>query len=280
MACTKPSGLPSLVLLFLVLAVAAAGPGVALKLEPTGTIEHFPPLLDCAPTTASPSRNDSAFHANVLSLLAALPSAAAAAPTGSAFARSGAAGRDCAFARGACFGFGAPRGGSFPGDCRSCLSAAAEDVANGCGASRRAGAWRTGCFLSYADTNRSTAREDAFRGWFYEDSDDGDGDSPTVALGRQCTANRTAAECARCLNESVQVVPALKVGRQLSMVHRDAVVVVGYACYLRVPLFPPTPLWLQYLFGIAGIIDVVALVLAEVCGVLFCIRKAREFNPA
>ncbi|RCV07778.1 hypothetical protein SETIT_1G272800v2 [Setaria italica] len=278
MACTKPSGLPSLVLLFLVLAVAAVGPGVALKLEPTGTIEHFPPLLDCAPTTASPSRNDSAFHANVLSLLAALPSAAAAAPTGSAFARSGGAGRDCAFARGACFGFGAPRGGSFPGDCRSCLSAAAEDVAKGCGASRRAGAWRAGCFLSYADTNRSTAREDAFRGWFYEDSDDGD--SPTVALGRQCTANRTAAECARCLNESAQVVPALKVGRQLSMVHRDAVVVVGYACYLRVPLFPPTPLWLQYLFGIAGIIDVVALVLAEVCGVLFCIRKAREFNPA
>jgi hypothetical protein len=221
MACTKPSGLSSLVVL--VLLMAAAGPGVALKLEPTDTIKHFPPLLDCAPATASPAWNDNAFSANVLSLLAA--------PTGTAFAR------------GACFGFGAPHDGSSPGDCRSCLSAAAEDVAAGCGASRRAGAWRAGCFLSYADTNRSTAREDAFRGWFYDDSD-GD-NSATAALGSQCTANRTAAECAGCLNESTQVVPALKVGTQLSTVHGDAVVVVGYACYLRIPLFPP-PLWLQY----------------------------------
>jgi hypothetical protein len=62
--------------------------------------------------------------------------------------------------------------------------------------------------------------------------------------------NRTAAECSRCLNESAQVVPALKEGRQLSLVHGDAVVVVGYSCYLRVPLFPPPttrlPVWVDY----------------------------------
>ena len=48
--------------------------------------------------------------------------------------------------RGLCFGLGAPHGPS-PGDCLACLSAAAEDV------------WRAGCFLSYADTNTSTARD-------------------------------------------------------------------------------------------------------------------------
>ena len=37
--------------------------------------------------------------------------------------------------------------GPSPGDCLACLSAAAEDV------------WRAGCFLSYADTNTSTARD-------------------------------------------------------------------------------------------------------------------------
>ncbi|RLN09205.1 cysteine-rich receptor-like protein kinase 15 [Panicum miliaceum] len=222
---------------------------------------------------AGAGRHERTLPANVLSLLGALPSAAAAAPTGSASTRSGGAGRDRAFARGVCFGFGAPDGPSSPGDCRSCLSSAA-----GCGgASRRAGAWRAGCFLSYADTDRPTAREDAFRGWFY---DDGGDDAPTAALGSQCTANRTAAECARCLNESAQVVPALKEGNGLLMVHGDAVVVVGYACYLRVPLLRPTPRWEQNLFGAIGVIDVVAEVLMEVGGVLFCIKIAREFDPA
>ncbi|XP_025798963.1 uncharacterized protein LOC112878910 [Panicum hallii] len=270
MACPKPTGL------LLVLVMAAAGSGVALKLEPTGTSTHFLPLLDCDPAAAAaaPSRNDSAFRANVLSLLGTLPSEAE--PTGSASTRSGGAGRDRAFARGVCFGFGAPDGPSSHDDCRSCLSAAAEDVAAGCGAaSRRAGAWRVSCFLSYADTNRPTAREDAFRGWFYDDN----GDAPTAALGTQCTANRTAAECARCLNEPAQVVPALKKGGRLSMVRGDAVVVVGYACYLRVPLSRPTPRWQRNLFGVVDVFDVVGIVLIEVGGVLFCIKIAREFDP-
>ena len=51
------------------------------------------------------------------------------------------------------------------------------------------------------------AREGTFRGWFY---DDGDG-APTAALGSQCRANSTAAECTRCLDESAQVMPALEV---------------------------------------------------------------------
>ncbi|CAN6304749.1 unnamed protein product [Urochloa humidicola] len=272
MASPKHSGgiLPSLIVLVLVMLLQQ--PGIALTMEPAGTSTHFPPLLDCAPSKAARSDNrDTAFRANVLSLLDALPSTAAAAPTGSAATDVG-DGRDRAFARGACFGLGAPGGPSPGDDCLECLSAAARDVVAGCGAgSRRAGAWRAGCFLSYADTNASTAREDAFRGWFYDDA-------PTAALGSQCTANRTAAECSRCLNESARVVPALKHGNRLSMVHGDAVVVVGYACYLRVPLvqLAHDPWWM----GIVYAIDVIVVVLIEVGGVLLCIDIARQFNPA
>ena len=238
MECAKPSVVSTLIIL--VFAVTAEPGIVALKLEPTGTSAHFPPLLDCAlapaaaGAVAAPSNNLSAFRDNVLSLLGALPAAAAAAPTGFAAAQSG--GDDHAFARAFCFGFGARRGSS-PDNCLECLSAAVEDVADGCHG-RRGAVWRAGCFLSYADTNASTPREDVFRGWFYDDDDD---DTPTAALGSQCVATSTAAECSRCLNESAQVVPKLKEGRQLSLVHGDAVVVVGYSCYLRVPLFPPRP---------------------------------------
>ena len=215
-----------------------------LKLEPTGTSSHIPPLLDCAPAPAARSNNLTAFRCNVLALLSALP---AAAPTGfvAAAQSGGAVCDDRAFARAFCFGFGARRRGSVPGDnCLECLSAAAQDAADGCHG-RRGAVWRAGCFLSYVDTNASTAREDAWRGWFYDDDSD---DTLTAALGT-CVANRTAAECSRCLNESAQVVPALKEGRQLSLVHGDVVVVVGYSCYLRVPLSPPKirwPVWVNY----------------------------------
>jgi hypothetical protein len=245
MECPKPSAVSALVLL---VHVIAAEPGIALKLEPTGTSSHIPPLLDCAPAPAgaAPSNNLSAFRNNVLAVLGALPAAAAAVPTGfvAAAQSGGAVGDDRAFARAFWFGFGARRRGSFPGDnCLECLSAAAQDVADGCHG-RRGAVWRAGCFLSYADTNTSTPREDAWRGWFYDD------DTPPAAELGTCVANRTAAECSRCLNESAQVVPALKEGRQLSLVHGDAVVVVGYSCYLRVPLFPPPttrlPVWVDY----------------------------------
>ncbi|CAN6298986.1 unnamed protein product [Urochloa humidicola] len=268
MASLKLSGggLPALIILVL-----------ALKVEPTGTSTHSPPLLDCAPApaTAPSSDDDAAFRANVLALLGALPSIAAAAPTGSAVTLSDGAGRDRAFARGSCIALGAPSPGD--ADCLSCLSTAAHDVAIGCAGSRRAGVWRAGCFLSYADTNASTAREDAYRGWFYDDSDGG---TPTTALEtQQCAADRTAAECSRCLDESsLKVVPALMVGNQLSMVHRDAVVVVGYACFLRVPLVAPQQRWAKYLFRAIDVFDVLVVVLLEL--LMFCIRTARELDPA
>lgn len=238
----KPSVVPALILLVLMM---AAEPRIALKLEPTGTSSNIPPLLDCAPAPAGAARSNNlgAFRGNVLALLGALPAAAAAAPTGlvAAAQSGGAVGDDDD--RAFCFSFGARRRSSVPCDnCLECLSTAAQDVADGCHG-RRGAVWRAGCFLSYADTNASTAREDVFRGWFYDDDDD---DTPTAALGSQCVATSTAAECSRCLNESAQVVPKLKEGRQLSLVHGDAVVVVGYSCYLRVPLFPATTRWVSY----------------------------------
>ncbi|KAJ1295065.1 hypothetical protein BS78_01G195400 [Paspalum vaginatum] len=270
MASPKPSTGLSSPLLILLLATAAAG----LRLEPAGTSRRFPPLLDCAPAPAqaqaqadTSSNNSSAFRANVLSLLGALPSAAAAAPRGSTAALSGGSGRDRAFARGLCLGVG--------GDCLACLSAAAQDVARGCGAAtRRAGVWRAGCFLSYADTNASTAREDAFGGWFYDDADDAALESQS-----QCAANRTAAECARCLDASAQVVPRLREENQLSFVHGDAVVVVGYGCYVRVPLFPPMPLWQLYVLEAIGALELLLPVLVEVGVLLYCFKIARELNP-
>jgi hypothetical protein len=93
----KPSGVSALILL---VHVMAAEPGIALKLDPTGTSSHIPPLVDCAPAPAARSNNLSAFRGNVLALLGALPAAAAAAPTGFvADAQSGGAvGDDRAFA--------------------------------------------------------------------------------------------------------------------------------------------------------------------------------------
>ncbi|CAN6253779.1 unnamed protein product [Urochloa humidicola] len=217
MACSKPSGVSSLMILLVMATVAE--PGVALKLEPAGTSKHFPPLLDCGPGGKGKRHH--------------IPHQCAVSPR-----------RDPLRGRGRANGAGPD------------LSAAAEDVAAWCGvAIRHAGAWRTGCLVSYAyaDTDRPTAREGAFRGWFYHDSDD-------AALGSQCTA----AEYAWCLNESAQVVPALKDGGQLSMVHGDTVVVVGYAYYLRVSLISPTPRSEDHFFQFLGIFDMVALVLIKV----------------
>ncbi|OEL12761.1 hypothetical protein BAE44_0026221 [Dichanthelium oligosanthes] len=223
MAFPKRRALSTLILLVLL----TDGHAIAIKLDASTTFGHFPALVHCAPT---PSKNDSAFRASVLSALGALPSAAAAAPTGFAATRSGSA-----FARGLCFGLG-ERHGSSSGDCHACLSAAAQDVvAGGCGASRRAGAWRAGCFLSYADTNASSAQEDAFHGWFY------DSGGPTAALGSQCAGDLTAADCSRCTNESARVVPPA----HLAMVHGNAVVVVGYGCYLRISIDALWPWWLR-----------------------------------
>ncbi|KAM3351810.1 hypothetical protein ACQJBY_023607 [Aegilops geniculata] len=108
-------------------------------------------MVDCATPPASDAAAAAAFRDTVLPLLAALP--AAAAPTGFASLQSGGG----AFARGLCLGDPAPR------DCVACLAAAAKKL-TGCGASRRAGVWRSeGCFLAYADGNTSSTHEDVFR---------------------------------------------------------------------------------------------------------------------
>ncbi|XP_037409601.1 cysteine-rich repeat secretory protein 38-like isoform X1 [Triticum dicoccoides] len=108
-------------------------------------------MLDCAPPPASDEAAAAAFRDTLLPLLAALP--AAAAPTGFASLRSGGG----AFARGLCLGDPSPR------DCLACLAAAAKKL-TGCGASRRAGVWRSeGCFLAYADGNTSSPHEGVFR---------------------------------------------------------------------------------------------------------------------
>ncbi|CAN6310670.1 unnamed protein product [Urochloa humidicola] len=233
MAFATRSGLPSVILIIVLVTTEHA---FAIKLDARATLGPFPPLLDCTPT---PSRDDdSAFRANVLLALGALPAAAAAAPTGFATTRTGGAGRgDCIFARifarGLCFGVGERRGSS-RGDCLACLSAAARDVAGGCGGSRRGAVWHARCFLAYADTNTSSAHEDVFRGLFYDDTDGG---GPAAALGSQCAGDLAADECSRCANESARVVPALKSqGHHLGRVYSDAVVVVGYDCYLRVTI--------------------------------------------
>lgn len=114
-------------------------------------------------------------------------------------------------------------------------TAAGRDVATRCSGSRRGGAWRAVCFVAYADTNASSAHEDAFRGWFYDGT--GGGNSS------RCAGNQTSADCARCIDRSARVVPALKSGHQLARVYGDAAaVVVGYHCYLRVEI-EGTHLW-------------------------------------
>ncbi|KAF0912227.1 hypothetical protein E2562_013180 [Oryza meyeriana var. granulata] len=86
---------------------------------------------------------------NVFALLDALPSAAG--PTGFASLSRGDGG-DHAFVR----------GNSTPDDCATYLRSAVLDINGHCNANRRAAIWYDKCFLSYADTNASTADEDAY----------------------------------------------------------------------------------------------------------------------
>ncbi|TVT97913.1 hypothetical protein EJB05_56839, partial [Eragrostis curvula] len=229
------SGLSDLLILLLVIVVMAE-PGFAFKLEADNTISHFPPLIDCGPASAAPS---STFHANVLSLLGTLPSTAAAAPTGFATALSRGAG-STAHSRAAS---ASAREGAAPP-----LPRLTGTASPACPpppeTSRRGGTWRAGCFLSFADTNATSPREDAFRGWFYNDDDDDATPSPTAALVRQCAGDRTAAECSQCLNKSARVLRELRRRRRLSRIHGESVVVVvGYGCVLRVVLVSPPPQW-------------------------------------
>uniref|UniRef100_A0A0E0GXZ3 Gnk2-homologous domain-containing protein n=1 Tax=Oryza nivara TaxID=4536 RepID=A0A0E0GXZ3_ORYNI len=120
--------------------------------------------LDCPspPPSASPSPPSSAinstFQSNVLALLDDLPSAAG--PTGFASLSRG-EGTDRAFVRGMC------RGDSTPDDCATYLRSAVLDINGHCNSNRRAAIWYDKCFLSYADTNASTAYENSYHAELY-----------------------------------------------------------------------------------------------------------------
>ncbi|OEL38478.1 hypothetical protein BAE44_0000504 [Dichanthelium oligosanthes] len=201
-------------LLLLVAATVIANPGVAFAGESTS--RHLPHLLDCTPAP-TPSRNDSAFRANLAAALAVVTSGVA--PEGSATVQSSSPDHRV-FVRGICLS-------SSAGACPACLAAAAADLTSGCGASRRAGVWRDACFLAYADTDASTAREDAFRGWFNAGSD------TTPALGDGECLLGTAARCIRCFDDALRAAPALG---WLWRLRGGEVVVVSYTCYRRIKI--------------------------------------------
>ncbi|KAG2582739.1 hypothetical protein PVAP13_6KG171000 [Panicum virgatum] len=130
--------------------------------------------VDCqSPAAPSPdlsassfSSTNSTFWSNVVALLDALPSAAA--PTGFASLSRG-NGTDRAFVRGMC------REDTVPARCATYLRDAALSIRSLCNSSsRRAAIWYDDgsggrvpapmfSFVNYADTNTSTAYEDAFR---------------------------------------------------------------------------------------------------------------------
>ncbi|TVT97906.1 hypothetical protein EJB05_56832, partial [Eragrostis curvula] len=245
----------------IVMVAVLANPGVAFAADTTGTTNvHHPPLLDCTPARARPADDDRAFRFNLASALVALPSAAAAARNGFATRKAGRAGRHRAFARGVCFG--ANRSSSARA-CRACMSAAAEDVTSGCSGanSRRAAVWRGGCFLAYADSKASSAREHAFRRWFYA----GPTTPATLASG-ECLRG-SAVVCDRCFEDSARA--AAKLG-WLQRIRGEEVVMVGYTCVLRVRIsvLPQGPeavpaadddggdvvfgVWMHFMLGIAA----------------------------
>lgn len=235
--------------------------------------------LDCPspPPSASPSPPSSAinstFQSNVLALLDDLPSAAG--PTGFASLSLG-EGADRAFVRGMC------RGDSTPDDCTTYLRSAVLDINGHCNSNRRAAIWYDKCFLSYADTNASTAYENSYHAELYNVNNitdkvgfertyyalmgrlraraakdtarmfaageavyDPGADNGTMCGLVQCMRDRTAAECDRCLNDSVQQLPSCCWG------HQQGGVMLGYNCYVRVEIYtyydltvdaqPPSP---------------------------------------
>lgn len=118
--------------------------------------------LDCPspPPSASPSPPSSAinstFQSNVLALLDDLLPRR---PTGSL--PSPGEGTDHKSSAGMC------RGDSTPDDCATYLRSAVLDINGHCNSNRRAAIWYDKCFLSYADTNASTAYENSYHAELY-----------------------------------------------------------------------------------------------------------------
>ncbi|XP_066325650.1 cysteine-rich receptor-like protein kinase 15 isoform X2 [Miscanthus floridulus] len=232
--------------------------------------------FDCqSSSVAAASSTNSTFWSNVVALLDELPSAAV--PTGVASLSRG-NGTDRAFVRGIC------RGDSTAAQCATYVQNAALGIRSRCNTTRRAAIWYDDgsavanpapmfCFVSYADTNASTAYEDAYRQEFQNgavvsntvtfettyntlmsrlarqvvDGSATSSTAPMFATGAavydstapngtmygllQCMRDRTAAECRKCLNDSVQRLPSCCSG------HRGGLV-LGYNCYLRMEVYP------------------------------------------
>ncbi|WVZ94351.1 hypothetical protein U9M48_040251 [Paspalum notatum var. saurae] len=256
--------------------VASLSAVVAAQNSQWGALDCQSSSTAAPPPTSSSFSSNSTFWSNVIALLAELPSAAA--PTGFASLSRG-NGTDRAFVRGLC------RGDTTPAKCATYLQNAAQDIQNNCNSSRRAGIWYDDgsgvtypapmfCFVSFADTNTSTAYEDSFQQYSYNNavaSDaetfettynalmsllalrvvNGSGSSsatapmfatgaglydPTAANGTmyallQCMRDRTAADCYRCLNDSVALLPSCCYGHRGGLVYR-------YNCYMRMEIYP------------------------------------------
>ncbi|KAK3152912.1 hypothetical protein QOZ80_2BG0165240 [Eleusine coracana subsp. coracana] len=223
---------------------------------------HHPPLLDCGPAPILSKNDDTAFRANLASALADLPSVVAVAPDAFAILNVGtSSGPGSASARGVCFS--AANVSSSPAlarACEACLSAAARDVTGGC----RAGVWRAGCFLSYAESSVSSAAgEKQFQGWFYYV-----GPSTNVSGGACLTDG--AVDCDQCLRDSERAAAAIG---WLQRIRGEEVIVVGYSCFLRarISTLPKGPdggtvggvvfsVWLTAVYQTAGLSLVILFV--------------------
>ncbi|RLN04665.1 hypothetical protein C2845_PM13G07720 [Panicum miliaceum] len=127
-----------------------------------------------SPPPSASSSSNSTFWSNVVALLDALPSAAS--PTGFASLSRG-NGTDRAFLCGIC------RGDSTRGDCARTSETPRRGILSRCNSSsRRAAIWYDDdstvtypaamfCFISYADTNASTAYEQRYRSEMYNMGD-------------------------------------------------------------------------------------------------------------
>ncbi|RCV27608.1 hypothetical protein SETIT_5G337800v2 [Setaria italica] len=273
----SPSATPLLRLLLILLTASVA---TSQDAKPTwldcGDGGASPPSPSPSPSPLPAPVNGSGgapFRANLLSLLGALPRAAA--PTGFASLSLG-AGRDRAFVRGLC------RGDSAPPRCLADLQEAVRNLSGSCAASRRAAVWFDKAYVTYADANSSTAREEGFTGILVDTrtvadpgayvqaynalmsrlvarASDGGGEAgrPFFATGEaqyasdepdgtmyglvQCMRDITAADCDQCLQRSV---PQCCSGQQGG-------VVLAYNCYLRIQIYtyydlaldapPPSP---------------------------------------
>ncbi|CAL4997763.1 unnamed protein product [Urochloa decumbens] len=214
------------------------------------------PLAPSPAASPSSSSANSTFWSNVVALLDALPSAAA--PTGFASLSRG-NGTDRAFVRGLC------RGDTSPADCADYLRGAALGIRISCNSSsRRAGIWYDDgsgvtipapmfCFVSFADTNASTAYESRYRENLHNRgvandkrafestystlmarlatrAVNGSGTTPSSSLPPVAPRDRTAAECDRCLQDSIRQLPRCCYANMGG-------VVLGYDCYLRMEMY-------------------------------------------